>query len=174
MGRLGLLRGPGLPTGGCRLGIGSRGAMETPVKARLDKSGWRVLCGWGRCGTEICKAMWMDKSKSTRGGQVVLRAKFLPGWHEVNGAMVPTKRSQKRIRAMLDRQEDRVFEKAFAPSEGTWKEDGRWVYAMQTPEIDPPLWAHCPNPGCGRLNLIEPRERPSPRRAPREWGLDSA
>ena len=136
--------------------------MGAPLKARLDKTGWHLLCGWQDCGTRICRAIWMDKFQPSRGGPVVLsRVSFGRGWVKKDDPWMLTERSKKRIRVKLDRQERHALQRGPAPSKGQMKDkNGKWVFVWAR-EDDLPTRAYCPSPACERLNVIEPEERVS-------------
>lgn len=145
------------------------------LKARLDKTGWRILCGDADCGTEICHLKWMDTGAGTPvgpwghilrlGGPYIMRTEFRGGWHWIDGELVLTRRSQKRIRAKLDRGERAAIQRGIEGGMVAWEQDGKYMSPRWVNEADPPFIVHCPR--CGRRNIIERLERASVRRSDR-------
>jgi hypothetical protein len=148
--------------------------FPAPLACRLDKMGWRFLCGRIECGTEICRVdVWYDKHQPSlddvlngyvrpRGQSVVARnANFNLGWKLDNGIWTLTKRSERRIRRKLNNQEPQAIVNAPGPGRGAYRDDdGKWVHPFVNRPVLPVL-ARCPNPSCRRVNLIQAQERPS-------------
>jgi len=115
------------------------------LKARLDKSGLRVLCGVRDCGTKLCWVL-----APIVGGRRVLF--FLPGWtRRDDGVWAMTARAVRRVRQGR-RPADRSWYSAITLSGSRDERAPRGIIPYCV--ADRPLEAVCPS--CGFRQVLDP------------------